>query len=118
MDYCKKIAVCIFLCIQCTVTYSMQYNYELKAKEEYKIHKDWMDYTKSPEKNFYLYSVGNWIKKNHIPPDHRSLTTFSILDDHVYYLLNKKILNLIKNNTATPGSLEKKMCDLYISGMV
>ena len=40
-----------------------------------------MDMTIEPNDNFYVYSNGNWMKKNPIPSGYSSWNTFQVSDD-------------------------------------
>lgn len=40
-----------------------------------------MDMTVEPNDNFYVYSNGNWMKKNPIPSGYSSWNTFQVSDD-------------------------------------
>jgi putative endopeptidase len=75
-----------------------------------------MDSTVDPCVDFYAYSCGGWIKKNPIPPDQASWSTYGKLEDE-----NRAQLRAILEEAAKPGgardAVTQKIGDYYASCM-
>src|SRR5580704_5938330 len=71
-----------------------------------------MDRTADPCVDFYAYSCGGWIKKNPIPPDQASWSTYGKLEDE-----NRAQLRSILEEAAKPGGIRdavtQKIGDFY-----
>ncbi len=73
----------------------------------------YMDLSKDPFNDFYLYSTGRWIKKHPVPPDKSRFGSFNQLEDKNNEVLRK----IIEASSDKKGSVEKKVNDLYTSFM-
>jgi endothelin-converting enzyme/putative endopeptidase len=75
-----------------------------------------IDRSVKPGDNFYLYANGNWQKREQIPADRTSISSFSLLGN----LSNKRVAELIetaaKSNPA-PNTDARRIADLYTSYM-
>ncbi len=72
-----------------------------------------MDRTTDPCVDFYAYACGSWIKKNPIPPDQASWSTYGKLEDE-----NRAQLRTILEEAAKPGprnAVTQKIGDYYAS---
>lgn len=76
-----------------------------------------IDSTVSPQDDFYMWSVGNWIKNNPIPEDKTRWTAFDVLRDETDKRLLEIFNETASNQNAGPGSIEQKIRDFYNSGM-
>src|ERR1039457_1094724 len=75
-----------------------------------------MDKTIDPCVDFYTYSCGGWIKKNPIPPDQSSWSTYGKLEDDNRAQL-RTILEESAKTTITRNALTQKIGDYYASCM-
>jgi putative endopeptidase len=75
-----------------------------------------MDPTIDPCVDFYTYSCGGWMKKNPIPPDQSSWSTYGKLQDENLAQL-RAILEDAAKAKAARGSVEQKIGDYYASCM-
>src|ERR1035441_10864536 len=75
-----------------------------------------MDKTVDPCLDFYTYSCGGWMKKNPIPPDQASWSTYGKLEDE-----NRAQSGAILKEAAKPGgardAVTQKIGDYYASCM-
>ena len=69
-----------------------------------------------PGNDFYLYANGNWQRRNEIPADRTSITSFSLLGN----IANQRVASIIetaaKSNPA-PRTDARRIADLYASYM-
>ena len=75
-----------------------------------------MDSTADPCVDFYTYSCGGWMKKNPIPPDQSSWSTYGKLEDEDLAQLRTILEEAAKANAAR-GSVDQKIGDYYASCM-
>ena len=75
-----------------------------------------MDSTVSPGENFFQYASGAWIKNTEIPASETGWGSFYTLFDQNQKNL-RKILEDVSSKSASKGSNEQKVGDLYKSGM-
>src|SRR5271157_6188848 len=75
-----------------------------------------MDRTVDPCVDFYTYSCGGWIKKNPIPPDQSSWSTYGKLEDENRAQLRTILEEAMKANGAR-DALTQKIGDYYASCM-
>ena len=75
-----------------------------------------MDPTVDPCVDFYTYSCGGWMKKNPIPPDQSSWSTYGKLQDENLAQLRTILEDAAKANAAH-GSADQKIGDYYASCM-
>ena len=75
-----------------------------------------MDRTVDPCSDFYSYSCGGWIKKNPIPPDQSSWSTYGKLEDDNRSQL-RAILEKAAQETGARGATTQKIGDYYASCM-
>ena len=75
-----------------------------------------MDKTVDPCVDFYTYSCGGWIKKNPIPPDQSSWSTYGKLQDENLAQL-RTILEEAAKTASDKGSVNQKIGDYYASCM-
>ncbi|MGQ3888157.1 M13 family metallopeptidase [Legionella sp. CNM-1927-20] len=80
------------------------------------LHLDWLDNSVLPGENFYKYANGTWQKKNPIPPQYASWSTFNILQQDIQKKLHQLLIN-VTNKPAVSGSIEQKIGNFYYSGM-
>ena len=73
-----------------------------------------MDTTVDPCTDFYTYSCGGWMKKNPIPPDHSSWSTYSKLEDENRAQLRTILEEAAKLN-GTRDAVTQKIGDYYAS---
>src|ERR1022692_3266523 len=71
-----------------------------------------MDKAVDPCVDFYTYSCGGWIKKNPIPPDQASWSTYGKLEDENRAQL-RAILEEAAKTTITRNALTQKIGDYY-----
>ncbi|MEA5535681.1 M13 family metallopeptidase [Crocosphaera sp. XPORK-15E] len=77
-----------------------------------------MDLSVEPQKNFYQFAAGNWLKKAVIPDDKPSVSSFDELDEQN----NQKIQKIIKeaqakSSQSPKGSITQQVGDFYTAGM-
>lgn len=75
-----------------------------------------MDRTVDPCVDFYTYSCGGWMKKNPIPPDQSSWSTYGKLQDENLAQL-RQILEEAAKTQAPVGSVTQKIGDYFASCM-
>jgi putative endopeptidase len=75
-----------------------------------------MDKTVDPCVDFYMYSCGGWIKKNPIPPDQSSWSTYGKLEDDNRAQL-RTILERAAKTDAAREAVTQKIGDYYASCM-
>ena len=75
-----------------------------------------MDKTVDPCVDFYTYSCGGWLKKNPIPPDQPSWSTYGKLQDETLAQL-RTLLEEAAKAGADKGSATQKIGDYYASCM-
>src|ERR1700739_2161697 len=75
-----------------------------------------MDKTVDPCVDFYTYSCGGWMKKNPIPPDQSSWSTYGKLEDENLAQLRGILEEAAKQN-AEGGAVDQKIGDYYASCM-
>ncbi len=80
------------------------------------INKADFDTTLTPQKDFYQYVNGSWLKKNPIPADQASWGSFDILYINVLNQLHTMLQDVAKT-PAQPGTLEQKLGDYYSVAM-
>ena len=73
-----------------------------------------MDRTVDPCVDFYAYSCGGWVKKNPIPPDQASWSTYGKLEDENRAQL-RTILEQAANATGVRDAVTQKIGDYYAS---
>ena len=73
-----------------------------------------MDKTVDPCVDFYTYSCGGWMKKNPIPPDQSSWSTYGKLQDENLAQLRAILEEAAKAN-AGKGPVTQKIGDYYAS---
>ena len=73
-----------------------------------------MDPSVDPCVDFYTYSCGGWMKKNPIPPDESSWSTYGKLQDENLVQLRGILEDAAKANAAS-GSITQKIGDYYAS---
>lgn len=76
-----------------------------------------IDSTLSPQEDFYMWAVGNWIKNNPIPEDQSRWMAFTVLREETSKQVREIIEKVAENESAEPGSIEQKIRDFYNSGM-
>jgi len=80
------------------------------------INKDNLDTTAKPTQNFYAYSVGNWIKRNPVPPSKSAWFSFNELYDNNRKVLHEVLVADAAKN-APKGTNAQKVGDFFKSGM-
>ena len=75
-----------------------------------------MDKTVDPCVDFYTYSCGGWVKKNPIPPDQASWSTYGKLEDENRAQL-RAILEEAAERDAARNAVTQKIGDYYASCM-
>jgi putative endopeptidase len=76
----------------------------------------YMDIKANPREEFYRFSVGEWIRTNHIPEDKATWSSFDELQEWNMYLL-KSILEDSSSRSAEPRSVIKLVGEFYKSAM-
>ncbi len=76
-----------------------------------------MDTTIRPNENFYLYTNGEWLKKNPIPPAYSRWGSFTELFDRNLNTLHEIADNASASTNAKKGSNNQLVGDFYCSGM-
>jgi len=74
----------------------------------------YMDTTADPCADFFQYSCGGWLKKNPIPPDQSSWTTYSKMEDENLLQL-RGILENASGTDSSRSASEQKIGDYYAS---
>jgi putative endopeptidase len=80
------------------------------------IETSYMDSSVKPGDNFYLFANGGWLKKAVIPPSEYRVGAFLDVYTRTRQHL-KYILDSVSSMAQTPGSIEQKVGDFYLSGM-
>src|SRR3954463_2786366 len=75
-----------------------------------------MDKAADPCVDFYAYSCGGWMKKNPIPPDQSSWSSYGKLQDENLAQL-RTILEEASNASGDKNSVQRKIGDYYASCM-
>lgn len=76
------------------------------------------DHSVDPTENFYLWSNGNWKKKNEIPAEYSSWNTFIALRDLNLDRIRTILNDLAASDAASPlSSEEQKLSAFYASAM-
>jgi putative endopeptidase len=76
-----------------------------------------IDSSMSPAKDFYQFSVGNWLKNNPIPDEWPSWGTFEALYESNSKIVKEILESSATNKNAPKGSIIQKVGDYYYSGM-
>ncbi len=76
-----------------------------------------MDPSARPGDDFYRYVNGDWISDHPVPPDKTAIDVFTELSDRVDERLRSLVEDAARNPDAGPGSLSRKIGDLYRTGM-
>lgn len=80
------------------------------------LHLDWIDKSIKPEKDFFAYANGNWMKTHAIPAAYARWGTFDVLQEQNQTAI-KHILETAANSHNINNSIEQKVGDFYYSGM-
>ncbi|MFN0204591.1 MAG: M13 family metallopeptidase [Bacteroidia bacterium] len=78
--------------------------------------KTYMDSTVAAGEDFYLHSVGNWLKSNPVPASEEEWGSFQVLAKENKQLL-RSILEEAAKSKAAKGSNAQKIGDFYAMGM-
>lgn len=81
------------------------------------LHASWIDKSVDPQRDFYMYVNGNFIRENPIPPAYSSWGQVQILNDRNQDFIHDLLQSAAANSSAAPGSEERKIGDFYASGM-
>lgn len=79
--------------------------------------KDWMDTSITPQQDFYLYSNGQWIKKNPIPEDYSRWSIFDILEKKNQDELIQLIKSIPHQPLFSSQKINQQIFQYYSSGM-
>src|SRR5260221_4085323 len=77
---------------------------------------DYVDSSVKPQEDFFLFSMGKWIKNNPIPAAERSWGIWSMVNEETYMRL-KSINEEAASKKSDPGSNWQKIGDLWFTGM-
>lgn len=77
---------------------------------------DYVDSSVKPQQDFFLFSMGKWIKNNAIPAAERSWGIWSMVNEENYKRL-KSINEEAASKKSDPGSNWQKIGDLWSTGM-
>lgn len=111
----KNLMIAYFLCFFSLQVFAQHDSKPIKKTTF--IDKSGMDLTKSPGNDFYLYSSGNWIKNNPVPPKETRWGSFNVLRDFNINAVRTILSEAGNNKNASPGSIERRVGDFYTSGM-
>ncbi|MFI5135723.1 MAG: M13 family peptidase, partial [Chitinophagales bacterium] len=78
--------------------------------------KDYIDTTVKPGDDFFMYSMGTWVKNNPIPASERSWGIWTLVNEETYKRLRDINENAASAN-AEKGSNEQKIGDFWFTGM-
>ena len=76
-----------------------------------------MDTSVAPEKDFFHYANGTWLKNTPIPGDYANWGVLNIINDENLARVHKILEEAAANKNSPPGSNEQKIGDFYFSGM-
>ncbi|HUN28103.1 MAG TPA: M13 family metallopeptidase [Steroidobacteraceae bacterium] len=76
-----------------------------------------MDRAVRPQDDFYRFANGKWLATTAIPPDKSSYTIFAMLADRALAELHGVVEAAAKDGSSAPGSLARKIGDLYATFM-
>lgn len=76
-----------------------------------------MDLSVKPGDDFSTYANGTWIKNNPIPPKETRWGSFMQLRDFNINAVKTVLENAAADNTASAGSVTKRVADFYTAGM-
>ncbi len=77
-----------------------------------------MDLSVEPQKNFYQFAAGNWLKKSVIPDDKVALDSFNELIEQNNQKIQKIILKAQSQSSQSPkGSIIQQIGDFYTAGI-
>lgn len=76
-----------------------------------------LDRSASPQKDFFQFSVGGWVKNNPIPDDQTRWGAFTILAEETNLVLKKIVDAAAANKNDPKGSPEQKIGDFYLTAM-
>jgi putative endopeptidase len=77
----------------------------------------YLDHSVSPEKDFYRYAVGSWIKNNPVPADKSRWGAFEELNEYNYRRLHRLLQRTSTRRRGTTYSVEQEVGDFYASAM-
>ncbi|ALO14754.1 Neutral endopeptidase [Salinivirga cyanobacteriivorans] len=109
----KKIMIFALVLLITSITTSCDMN---NNGEEKPIKKEDMDLTASPVEDFNQYANGGWMKSHPIPADKSRHGAFTELADKNEKKL-KAIVEEMSGANAEPGSVERKIEDMFATGM-
>jgi putative endopeptidase len=81
------------------------------------LHREWLDKSADPLKDFFQYANGGFIRDNPIPAAYSSWGQIQILNQKNQDYIHELLQAAASNKSAMPGSDEQKIGDFYASGM-
>lgn len=71
----------------------------------------------NPNVDFYLYSNGNWLRNNPIPPEYSRWGSWTEVIERNYIVLKEILEGSSRDNTVAKGTIPQKIGDLYFMAM-
>ncbi len=77
----------------------------------------YMDFTKKPGEDFYLYANGRWLSENSIPAKETRWGSFNVLREFNSQALKIILTEVSTDTKAQSGSVKKRVGDFYAAAM-
>lgn len=108
----RRLSLCWFLLLNVLTGWA-----EAKFSPQQYLHVDWIDSSITPQKDFYTYANGGWLKAHSIPPAYPMWNQFTILNRNMQTYLNQRMQSLSQEKQLAAGGISQKIGDFYYSGM-
>jgi putative endopeptidase len=109
--FVRSLAVAVFLLV------SFAGSAQEKIKNNTFINPAYMDFTKKPGEDFFVYANGRWLEENPIPAKETRWGSFNVLREFNSQAVRTILAESAADKTAAPGSVKRRVGDFYSAAM-